>query len=573
MNFAGRLFVGIVVTLLVSVGVMVWSAEVSLRGHLDDNFASALEGEARLVRDALPADSAAWGPVVQRMAAVTTHRITLVDPSGRVIMDSEVPASQLGTLENHGNRPEIAAALAGGTGSAGRESASLARRLLYVAVPGGPGVVRVAASVEQVDRTVRQAQRSIVIAALLALLVGTVLAFVAGQAVARPLTGIISAAGAISAGAAPRFPHSGIPDIDALVRALRDLHVRFTDRLGALRQEQEETTAMIDAMAEGVIAADQRGRVLNANASARRMLGYAPSVRMPDLPQLFRAKAARGVIDAALRGNSVAGRELEMDDRILSFGARPFQGGGLVLVMRDVTEIRRLEAVRRDFVANVSHELKTPLTSISGYSETLLTDQPDPETTRRFLQVILVNARRMQRLVDSLLDLSRIESGRWQPALENVDVRGVMESVVADCRDRAAGRSLVIEVQVTPVAERMVADEDALRHVLLNLIDNALRYTPPGGTVVCRASEEDGGITISVSDTGSGITRDHLPRIFERFYRADPSRSRDEGGTGLGLAIVKHLVEAHGGRVSADSEWGKGTTVSCFFPAAGPEGK
>jgi two-component system phosphate regulon sensor histidine kinase PhoR len=246
--------------------------------------------------------------------------------------------------------------------------------------------------------------------------------------------------------------------------------------------------------------------------------------------------------------------------------ARPLPSGGAVLVIHDLTELRRLEAVRRDFVANVSHELKTPLTSISGYAETLLADTPDPETTRRFLSTILDNARRMQRLVDDLLDLARIEAGRWQPEPEPVDVQETAREMWSELAERAAARGVQFEVDIAPGAGTVVVDADALRQVLTNLLDNSLRYTARGGRIVCRSRLEDSGVAISVADNGSGIAHEHIPRIFERFYRADHSRSREEGGTGLGLAIVKHLVEAHGGRVYAESERGVGTTVTCWFP-------
>ncbi|MDQ3207140.1 MAG: ATP-binding protein, partial [Gemmatimonadota bacterium] len=229
-------------------------------------------------------------------------------------------------------------------------------------------------------------------------------------------------------------------------------------------------------------------------------------------------------------------------------------------------ELRRLETVRRDFVANVSHELKTPLTSISGYAETLLTDTPEPETTRRFLRTILDNARRMQRLVDDLLDLARIEAGRWQPEPEPVEVHDIALEIWTEFEERAGARGVKLEVDIAAGAETAEVDADALRQVLTNLVDNSLRYTARGGRIVCRSRREDSGVAISVVDNGAGIAHEHLPRIFERFYRADHSRSRDEGGTGLGLAIVKHLVEAHGGRVYAESERGAGTTVTCWFP-------
>jgi two-component system phosphate regulon sensor histidine kinase PhoR len=571
MRFAGRLAVGTILVLLATLAVLVWTVERSLRRNLEADFAAGLEREARLVREGLSAGPGEWAPVVRRFAAANGHRITLIDPAGVVVLDSDVPPAQLPTLENHRTRTEVAAALAGRTGRDARGSQSVGRRLMYVAIPGGPGVVRVAADLDQVNRTVRRSQRAVIAAALLALVLGATLAFVAGRAIARPLIAISTAADSIARGSAPRFPRSRIPDIEILVRALREMHLQLTERFEALQREKGETALMVDSMAEGVIAADHRGKVLNANESARRLLGYDPGGALPDLQQLFRAKAARGVVDAALHGETIAGAEVEMDGLVLVMRARPLPAGGAILVLEDLTEFRRLEAMRRDFVANVSHELKTPLTSISGYSETLLTDQTDPETTRRFLQVILGNAHRMQRLVDSLLDLSRIESGRWQPRWEEVDLRSLVQGVFDEYHDRSQAGGVALAMDLAPDAGRLVADEDAVRQVVLNLVDNALRYTPAGGRVLCRSRVEGGGtIALSVSDTGGGITREHLPRIFERFYRADSSRSREEGGTGLGLAIVKHLVEAHGGRVAAESTRGQGTTITAYFPRRGP---
>jgi two-component system, OmpR family, phosphate regulon sensor histidine kinase PhoR len=413
---------------------------------------------------------------------------------------------------------------------------------------------------------VGRAQRAVAGAALLALLVGTVLALVAARSVARPLTGIAGAARAIAAGDPPRFPRSGIPEIDVLVQGLREMHGQLGQRFDELRRERAESAALVESMVEGVIAADGRGRIVTANPAARRLLGYGATGSLPGLAELFRLKPARELIDAVLRGEPVQDRQLELDGRVLLVNARPLPAGGAVLVLHDLTELRRLEMVRRDFVANVSHELKTPLTSISGYAETLLGESTDPETTRRFLGTILSNARRMQRLVDDLLDLSRIESGRWQPTLSEVDVADAAREAWAPLGARADALAIALALDIASGAETIAADPDAVRQVLTNLMENSLRHTPAGGRITCLTRREERGVAVSIRDSGSGIGREHLPRIFERFYRADSSRSREEGGTGLGLAIVKHLVEAHGGRVSAESEWGSGTTVTCLFP-------
>ena len=566
MRFAGRLVLGMTVVVVFTIGILVWASEVSLRRDLEADIREALERNALLVREALPADSLGWQRTVRRLASEIGIRVTVIDKTGRVRAESDAYRDDLSSIENHASRPEVQAALHDSMGWDRRASRTVGTPLMYVAVPGGPGVVRVATSLEQVDQIVHRAQRSVLLGALLALLVGCALAFVAGRSIARPLTAIGGAARAIAAGAFPRFPRSGIPDVDALVRALKGMDTELAQRFEELRLARAESEALVEAMVEGVIAADSRGRIATANRAARALLGYEAEDSLPDLPQLFRAKSAREVVDQVMEGKPVRSRELDLDDRVVLMSARPLDAGGAVLVLHDVTEIRRLEAVRRDFVANVSHELKTPLTSLSGYAETLVSDEVDPDTARRFLHVILGSARRMQRLVDGLLDLSRIESGGWIPRREAVRIAAAGREVSVSLTDRAATGGISLVVEPGSDAEVIWADPDALRQILTNLVDNALRYTPPGGRVTVRSRRKGDGVEISVSDTGSGITGEHLPRIFERFYRADPGRSREEGGTGLGLAIVKHLVEAHNGSVSAESELGVGTTIRCWFP-------
>lgn len=568
MSFAERLVVGTVVILILAVLTLLWGAERSLRRDLEGDIARGLESEARLIREAVPADSLGWDVAVHRLARQNAHRISLIDRTGRVRADSDFPAGPLPAIENHAGRPEVRAAFARGLGVATRRSETVGRMLMYVAVPGGPGIIRVATDLAQVDQTIGRAQHAVAGAALLAIVVGTVLALVAGRSIARPLTALAAAARAIAAGSPPRFPRSGIPDIDVLVLALRQMHRQLGDRFDELRREQAESTALVESMVEGVIAADGRGRIVTANPAARRLLGYGRAEPLPHLAELFRVKAAREVVDVVLRGEPVQDRQLEMDDRVFLVNARPLPTGGAVLVLHDLTEVRRLEAVRRDFVANVSHELKTPLTSISGYAETLLGDSVDPDTSQRFLGTILSNARRMQRLVDDLLDLSRIEAGRWQPSRTGVDLAAVANESWAGLAGRAGAAQVDFVLDVPDDATVVRADLDALRQILTNLMDNSLRYTPPGGRVTCLSRRVEGGVAVGIRDSGAGITREHLPRIFERFYRADQSRSREEGGTGLGLAIVKHLVEAHGGRVVAASERGSGTVVTCVFPDA-----
>ncbi len=565
MTLAGRLVIAALVLVGLTTLVALVQGERGARQSLEQVLAVTLEHEAELVRDALPSDSLKWQATVERFSRLTGRRITIVDRDGRVRAESDEPSDVVPNIEHHNTRPEIAAALEGRTGTARRHSATVNEDLLYVAVPAGPRVIRLAAPLEGLLPVLRETKGAVLRGAMLMLLCGLVLAWFLARSVSQPLAGATAAVRAIASDGSPRFPRAGILEIDDLVRAMRDMHERLDQRFTELRQERAETAALVEAMVEGVIAADSRGHTVTANAAARRMLGYEPGDALPSLEQLFRAKAAREVVTAALEGESVLGRELEIDGLNVLLTARPLPAGGALLVLHDVSDLRRLEVVRRDFVANVSHELKTPLTSISGYAETLVSDHADPETTRRFLAVILANSRRMQQLVDGLLDLSRIESGVWQARPSMVDPAAAGRESWA-LLDNRAKTDLHFATDIGPGAERVYADPDALRQVLTNLLDNASRHVPPGAHITLRTRREGDGVGVSVRDTGSGIPAEHLPRIFERFYRADASRSREMGGTGLGLAIVRHLVEGHDGKVTATSELGRGTEIHCWFP-------
>jgi signal transduction histidine kinase len=567
-KFAGRLVAGTVLVLFSTVAILVWTASRTLRANLEGELARALENEARVLESAASADDASGLAAVRRFGLRSGHAVVVLDDAGRVRFASDSARGRPG--EDQGDLPEVAKARRTGSGSDTRRPDPVSGHEMHVAVSTGDGVVRVSAPLATVDGVVGRARRAMLGAAALALLIGSALAAIAGRSIAQPLTQIAAAARSIAQGAIPRFPRSGIPDIDTLVQGLRQMHRQLEDRFGALKAEQTTSAALVESMVEGVLASDRRGRITTANAAARRLLGYGPADALPDLPTLFRAKAAREVVEAVLAGAAVQDRQLDIDGSTLLVNARPLGQDGAVLVLHDLTELKRLENVRRDFVANVSHELKTPLTSISGYAETLLADTPDAATTQRFLAIIQSNARRMQRLVDDLLDLSRIEAGRWQPQPEAVEIAAAARDVFATLAERAAARGVALTVETAPDAAVAWADADALRQILTNLVDNSVRYTPRGGCVRCSSRAVDGGVEVAVADDGTGIASEHLPRIFERFYRVDPSRSREEGGTGLGLAIVKHLTEAHGGHVTAESILGHGTTVRCWFPDAEP---
>jgi two-component system phosphate regulon sensor histidine kinase PhoR len=569
-RLATRFFLSTSLLVAATVLGLTLAADRILRDQLETETAQGLEREARLVDRLVPADTTNWPTLAIQLGTLIGHRVTLIDTTGRVRGDTEFPADALPQLENHAHRPEVMAAVATGVGESKRYSVSTDLNRMYVAIRSHvPAllVVRVSTTLAAVDKQIDAVQHAVWFSGLVAIALAALLAWVGSDYYARQLLGLTTAAQAIAEERLPLFPNSRIPEIAQHARALRAMNGELDARFAALRREREETAALVEAMTDGVIATDVRGAIRTCNAAARRLLRLEPAAALPPLTGLFHDKAARAVVDDVLAGREVEQRELRIDDRSVVVTARPLPDGGSLLVLRDISELRRLETMRRDFVANVSHELKTPLTAIAGYAETLVSETPPGGPAATFPATILAHARRMQRLVEDLLDLSRIESGGWRPRPAPIDVAAAARDAWASFAERAGAANVELIVSVATGAERMAADPDALRQVLTNLFDNALRHMPKGGRVtVTAAPQEGGGLELAIGDTGTGIPAEHLPRIFERFYRVDPSRSREQGGTGLGLAIVKHLVEAHGGRVVAESVLMRGTTVRLTFP-------
>src|SRR5437879_108487 len=550
----------LVTRLLASMGLLVAAAvigsiiaaDVLLRRHLEQQIAGELEREARLVAAFTPADSSRWPEFAVLAGARLGRRVTLIDADGHVRGDTEFDRASLARLENHRTRPEVRAVLdsARAVGMNERVSASTNEPQLYVAIKDGPpglAVVRVSTTLVVVDAQVHAVQRAVAAAGLVLWRAAWLVAWLLARALARPLLRIADAARDIAAGRVAEFPDVHVPELAHQVDALRAMHHELERRFEDLRREREESGTLLEALSDGVMAADKRGTVISTNSAARRLLGYADTEPLPPLGELFHDRAHRELMREVLTGAVVEGRELDLGDRTVVVSARPLEDGGTLLVLSDVTDVRRLETIRRDFVANVSHELKTPLTAIAGYAETLAAESLDSQATG-FAQTIVDNAHRMQRLVDDLLDLSRIESGGWQPEPRDIGIDAAAREAWRPFAERASSRDVQLETDSGSVN----SDPEALRQTFTNLFDNALRHTPTGGRIRVYAQRAGHDTVVRVSDTGSGIGADHLPRIFERFYRVDPGRSRQEGGTGLGLAIVKHLVEAHGGRVESE---------------------
>jgi signal transduction histidine kinase len=570
-RLTNRVLVGALAVVGVHVTVMAYLVDRQLGTRLHDD---AVAGLTREVHDVAAHWTAAADPyqLAHTDGRALGHRVTLIRPDGVVIGDADFDREGMKRLENHSRRPEVVAANAGALGVATRPSPSDGDDQLYVALRTRLGVARVSMPLVSLTNTVADAQRAVAFAGMAALAVALLVAWRMSRTITRPLVELRDVARAIAGGDLERRASLDAPgELGDLALSLRELSVQLAARDAARRADEALLVQLTESLNEGVVGVDASRRVIRINQTGRRLLGLSDAIPFSaDL--LPRDRALREALQAAFDGNTTDGSETTLLGRTVNITARPLASGGVVLALLDLTRLRRLESVRRDFVANVSHELRTPLTVVGGFAETLVHDDPPLDARRQFAERILVNTRRMQRIVDDLLDLSRIESGSWTPNPERVDLAAVAADVIAAVGDTAAGKGVRLEASIHSGARELWADPTAIRQVLGNLAENAVRHTTAGHVAIFSLVREDGGVTIGVRDTGIGIASEHLPRIFERFYRVDPGRSRDEGGTGLGLSIVKHLVEAHGGTVRAESTVGGGTTIAVNFPAAEPAG-
>jgi two-component system, OmpR family, phosphate regulon sensor histidine kinase PhoR len=584
---AQQLFLTYVLLIAVVVAALSFGIDSMLRRQLTGIATEDLRRELLLGRslyEALP--DAPADSLAAVLAQLSGRRVTIIAPDGQVIGESRLPEDALPEVENHLNREEVVDAVAGRMGYAIRESPTVGDEHLYLAVRTARNdVIRFAFPTTELRATLRRVQRTIVAVGLGALLLAVAFSFAFSAALTRRIRAVGGVARGITQGDLSRRVGSGYGDeLGDLGDALDALADELQRRLTELEDERAEMQALIDSMAEAVLAFDSDGLLRRANPAARRFFSLPAEAQGIPAEAVARRLDFLRIVNRAVGGEAILPVELSHNGRQLLAGAHPLPAGGAVLVFLDVSELRRLEGVRRDFVANASHELKTPLTAIRGYSETLLEEDLPPTLRRQFAETVRANADRLRRIIDDLLDLSRLEAGGFRVELAEVDLEHAGREAW-DSLDLATDQKSVRFRLDLPLSCRTVnADPSAMGQILTNLFSNAYRYTPDGGCVTLRvrcvpaAGDTDtpesgassvslGRVIVEVEDTGSGIAPQHRTRIFERFYRVDPARSRGEGGTGLGLAIVKHLVEAHGGQVEAVSELGRGTTIRFSLPA------
>jgi len=575
-----RLFIGSLLAVWAALALLTVLAMREEHSWAEDQARARLERDARaavpwLARAAR--DSIAWPQVARELAEARTHRYTLIDRTGRVLADSDVPDLQLAGLDNHASRPEVRSALAGVVGWQRRHSATLGRDLLYLALPvtgtAPVAVVRVAEPLADLRQSSAALIRRLLLAAALAFAVMVLFVYAASGRHAARIVELEQVARRLGAGdAGVRARELPADEVGRLGAALNRMAAELHDRVVALERERDQREVILSRMSDGVALIDGDDRVVRANASLAEQLDLVlPPEPGTPLRALARSPELTATVAAARREGRTVEAEIRLwapRERLLRATVTPLAGaprGGAVLVLRDLTDGEQAQRIRQEFVANVSHELKTPLTSLRGYAETLLEGGLDDHEHRvGFVRVIRDQAERLQDLVEDLLSLAELERPDARLHREPLDLRELVAGLLPGFEERAHRSGLTLTVAPGGPA-RVDADRRRIEQVIANLLDNALKYTERGAVTVSVGG--DGAHAWGeIRDTGPGIPHQDQARVFERFYRVDKARSRDQGGTGLGLSIVKHILALHDGSITVSSAPGAGSTFRFEIP-------
>jgi two-component system phosphate regulon sensor histidine kinase PhoR len=539
--------------------------ESSLRQQIDTNLREKTAMFASRVSEA-PLSAPDLKTLTKNVAEASGARATVIDRQGLVLADSEANAE---SMENHARRPEFQTALAGQVGMDTRLSHTLGQEFLYIARPVPGGAVRLAVPLSAIAETNRKVWRSLAYASALACFISIILAAWASRSVSQRLERILAFAGHIAEGDfSVRLSEYQNDEIGRVARALDVTARKLQTSFQEVEASRSELETVLNSMQEPVIAISRDGRIQWANRRMEMLTPTGVRLGQPVVQTVRDPNFLAAVFEAAKNNQLVTVRVANFaPGKVFSATVAPMPTGGMVAVFHDLTAIESIEKTRRDFIANVSHELRTPLTSIQGYAETLLDGVNSEETHRDFLEIIRKNASRMTRLTEDLLVLARVESGDKKLQLRAVSPSELLRDAADYFRDHRSDSGMRLDV-VNEALKMVSADRDTIFQVFSNLIDNACKYAAQGGRILIGAHDVEGFVQFYVRDFGPGIASEHLPRLFERFYRVDKARSRESGGTGLGLAIAKHIILAHGGTIAAESELNHGCTFVFSLPDA-----
>jgi len=579
MGFRTKLMLSYIVLIALITGSFYFYIDHVLQQEMIEESRVNLANQTQLARLLVVSNKGQQPPqqLAEKVGTVIRSRVTLVAPDGTVTGDSDVGKARLGQLENHLQRPEIQEALKNGSGSALRYSETLRTAMLYSAMSYGSGtpegVIRLAMPLEYLSSTRSKLHGLVGGAALATVLIALLFSGLLSNLTTRPLRDMAEAAARIGhGGRGARIKVTSRDEIGQLAGVLNEMSQRIEDQVQTLSAEKQRLDTILRSMGEGVMVAAPDGLITLVNPAFRTLFIIEGEVegkklveisRHPDLLQAFN-DLARPDVDELLREISIQPNNITLFTHWVPLNVNGVRQG-IVAVFHDISDLKKVENMRRDFVANVSHELRTPVTIIKGYAETLLDGalESDPGRARRFVEIIASHSERLTNLINDILTLSHLETKDALMEMSPLDVCGTISKACLLLQERADQKGITIENQAAGCQlPRVQADQGRLEQVLLNLLENAIKYTPDNGSIRLFAGESGEFIRVSVADTGIGIPFKDLPRIFERFYRVDEARTREQGGTGLGLAIVKHIVQLHGGDVAVSSETGKGSVFS-----------
>lgn len=557
----------------------------TLKSHLIGQIEGNLLRQAALLKTIIEhkytqAPSYEIDSVVDEMGESLECRITMISKSGKVLGDSELDGPDLWNVENHSDRPEFVNALNKDYGESTRYSKTLKTYMMYVARRLGPmdnsfGVIRVSLPLSDVNAIIHEARCNIYITLSMGMVAAFLLSFFVSRSLSKPIKEITSVAQAMSQGEFEKrirlYPHN---ELGMLARTLNDMAAQLETKIAEITEERDKLSIILKGMAEGVMVVNKDNSIILVNEALKDFLGKHMVFEGKTPLEVLRNREFHQGLEHVLQGTPSFKMELFTSaprERVFEVNVVGIRSGkmiqGAIAVFHDITKLKRLERIRRDFVANVSHELRTPLTSIKGYAETLLDGViNNGYQADQFVQVILKHANRLSNIIDDLLMLSRIETCEERIPQKEIDLKEVIHTSIQLVQKQATEKG--IQLKVGPLLENTMvfADRDLLGQAMVNLLDNAVKYTPSQGTVTITLKDLGKEVQVNIRDTGMGIPREDIDRVFERFYCVDKDRSRELGGTGLGLSIVKHIILAHGGRIWVESELGKGSTFSFTLP-------